>query len=319
MSDAPVALAVVSWNTRDLLAACLDSLRPEVDTGRADVWVVDNASGDGSPELVETRYPWAKLIASKENLGFGPAVNEVARRTGSDWIAPANADIRLDPGALECLLSAGVADPGAGAIAPRLVSRDGSTQHSVFPFPTVRFTLLYNLGVHRLSPRLADRWCLVGHWDPDRKRRVPWAVGALLLVRRAAWDQVGGFDEEQWMYAEDLDLGWRLRQAGWHTRFEPRAVVHHEGAAATSQVWGDDRALRWHVSTYAWLLRRRGSLVARTNALLNVGGAAARTALLTPGALIWPKRWGAARRAAVGTARAHRSGLASRSVLEQHR
>lgn len=319
MADGPVVVAVVSWNTRDLLASCLDSLEPEVDAGRAAVWVVDNASEDGSPQLVEQRYPWARLIASSENVGFGAAVNLVAREATAEWIAPANADIGLEPGALERMLAAGEADPEAAAIAPRLISPNGSTQHSVFSFPTVPLTFLYNLGVHRVSRRLADRWCVEGRWNPDRGRRVPWAVAAFLLVRRNAFDEIGGFDESQWMYAEDLDLGWRLNRAGWQTRYEPDARVRHEGAAATSQAWGNERALRWHASTYAWLLRRRGTLVTRANAVINVAGAAVRSALLTPPALIWPGRWGAARRAALGTLRAHRSGLARRSVLERHR
>src|SRR3954454_9161285 len=89
----PVTVAIVSWNTRDLLRRCLDSLWPEVERGRAEVWVVDNASSDGSPELVRECYDWVKLIASGGNLGFGTAINRVARQTRSEWIATANADI----------------------------------------------------------------------------------------------------------------------------------------------------------------------------------------------------------------------------------
>jgi N-acetylglucosaminyl-diphospho-decaprenol L-rhamnosyltransferase len=317
--SARIAVAVVSWNTRDLLATCLESFRPDVEAGRAEVWVVDNASDDESAQLVANEYSWVKLIASTRNLGFGAAVNAVAERTSSAWVAPANADIRLEPGALKRLLEAGEGHSDAGAVAPRLIAPDGSTQHSVFPLPTVGFTLLFNLGVYRLSRRLADRWCLVGHWNPDQPRRVPWAVAAFLLVRRTAWDEVGGFDENQWMYAEDLDLGWRLQQVGWHTLYEPSARVHHVEAAATSQRWGENRAFQWQASTYAWMLRRRGGLVTRATALINMFGAAIRGVLLTPGALVRPARWGQARRNAWMAARGHRLGLAPRSVLEQHR
>ncbi len=88
--------------------------------------------------------------------------------------------------------------------------------------------------------------CLEGAWDPQRPRRVPWAVGAFLLVRRPAWDAIGGFDPAQWLYAEDLDLGWRLARAGWATRYEPRARVRHHESAATGQAWGsDERTARW--------------------------------------------------------------------------
>src|SRR4051812_12749609 len=98
MPGAPVTIAVVSWNTGELLARCLESFRPEVERGRVDPWVVDNASTDGSPDLVRERFPWVNLVASPENLGFGRAVNLVARQTTSEWIAPANADIALRPG-----------------------------------------------------------------------------------------------------------------------------------------------------------------------------------------------------------------------------
>ena len=212
-----VAIAVVSWNTRELLRACLDSLRPEHEAGRAEVHVVDNASSDGSPDLVRQDYAWVNLIEPGENLGFGPAVNLVAQRTESPWLAPANADIALQPGALQRLLDTGAEHPRAGIVAPRLVHPDGATQHSVYAFPTLPFTAAFNLGLARVVPGLGDRLCLIGEWDADRPRWVDWAVGAFLLVRREAWDAAGGFDDQQWMYAEDLDLGWRIHQAGWRT------------------------------------------------------------------------------------------------------
>jgi N-acetylglucosaminyl-diphospho-decaprenol L-rhamnosyltransferase len=279
---APVAVAIVSWNTRDLLARCLESLAPEVDAGRAEAWVVDNASSDGSADLVRRAYPWAELIASGRNLGFGAAVNLVAARTSTEWLALANADVELTPGALPAMLSAGQRDPAAGAVAPRLISCDGQVQHSVHSFPTLRFTALSTVGAYRLSHRLGERMCLEGLWDPSRPRVVDWALGAFLLVRRASWDDVGGFDEGQWMYAEDLDLGWRLALAGWHTRYEPSAMVRHRGEAATGQLWDGQITERWMDSTYRWMRSRRGRLLSGAVAALNVAGALARWALLVP-------------------------------------
>src|ERR1044071_9247977 len=100
MSTPQVTIAIVSWNTRDLLERCLNSLAADAERGLADVWVVDNASEDGSADLVAERFGWVKLIASKENLGFGRAINLVAEQTRSEWVATANADIALRPGAL---------------------------------------------------------------------------------------------------------------------------------------------------------------------------------------------------------------------------
>jgi GT2 family glycosyltransferase len=278
-------VALVSWNTSALLLRCLRSLRPEVEAGRAAVWVVDNGSTDGSGEAVREQAPWAELIESAENLGFGAAVNLVARRTEGEWLAVANADVALEPGALEVLLDAG-ADARVGCVAPRLVLPDGTTQHSVYPFPTLVLALAFNAGLHRLRPRLADRLCLEGFWDPDRPRPVDWAVGAFLVMRRSAFHAAGGFDESQWMYAEDLDLGWRLRQAGWVTRYEPRASVLHESGAATSLAFGEQRMDRYMQATYAVLLRRRGRARALATAAVNFVGAAARVACFAPAAIV---------------------------------
>jgi N-acetylglucosaminyl-diphospho-decaprenol L-rhamnosyltransferase len=315
---AQVTAAVVSWNTRELLDRCLASLRPEADSGRLEAWVVDNASSDGSAELVRERHGWAELIASGENLGFGAAVNRVAERTASDWLLIANADVALRPGALDALLEAGRLDPRAGAIAPRLVLPDGSIQHSVFAFPTLPFAFVLNSGAFHLSRRLGDRMALLDRWDDTRARRVPWAVGACLLVRRAAWDAAGGFDERQWMYAEDLDLGWKLRQSGWATRYEPRALVDHESAAATTKAFGGEEEImaRWQRSTYGWIARRRGPLRARLVAAMNFAGCALRYLALTPLSWVAPRRWRERRRALGRWTKVHLAGLTSRERLE---
>ena len=315
-----VSVAVVSWNTRELLRRCLESFAPEVESGRCEVWVVDNASTDGSPEMVRGEFPWVKLEASQENLGFGPAVNLVARRTSSPWIGIANADIALRPGAIDALLEAATLDPEAGAIAPRLVLPDGSTQHSVFTFPTIASTLVVATGVGRAVPSVGERNLLIGMFDADRARRVPWAIAAFLLVRREAWDAIGGFDEHQWMYAEDLDIGWRLHRAGWRTRYEPRAEVEHESSASTNQAWGDaGKTERWQRSTYAWMLRRLGAPRTRAVAAIQIAGQMARLLWLEPAARIAPARWQRRRDAARWWIRLHRSGLESRAALESHR
>jgi GT2 family glycosyltransferase len=275
---APVAVAVVSWNTRELLDRCLRSLEADVQGGLAQVWVVDNGSSDGSPQMVRELHPWANLVAHTENLGYGQAANLVAQRTSSEWIAVSNSDVELEPGALEQLVTAGVTDPAAGVLAPRLLLPTGETQHLVWAFPTVRATLAQNLGPLVLGGRLADQLALRGAWDPDRPRRVPWAIGAFLLIRRKAWEEIGGFDPTFWMSAEDLDLGWRMHEAGWFTRYEPAAVVHHAESAATRTVWGDQLPIHWQRCAYAWMLRRFGRGRTAVVGVLNLVGSAARLA-----------------------------------------
>jgi GT2 family glycosyltransferase len=267
-----VAAAVVSYQTREHLRACLASLEAE---RASEIWVVDNGSTDGSVAMVREEFGAVRLVEPGANLGYGAAVNLVAARTATPWLVAANADVAVEPGALAALLRAGSRDPRAGAVAPRLLLPDGSTEHSVHPFPGLGFTAAFALGLTR---PVAERLCLAGAWDPSRARRVPWAIGAFLLLRREAWDAVGGFDERHWLFAEDLDLGWRLRRAGWATRYEPGARVHHAGSAATG-AFGAERAERWQRATYAWLLRRRGLAVTRAIAALNVLGALGRAAL----------------------------------------
>jgi GT2 family glycosyltransferase/glycosyltransferase involved in cell wall biosynthesis len=315
----PVAVAIVSWNTAGLLDACLASLRADQDAGRAEVWVVDNASSDGSPTLVRERHPWVRLLALQENAGFGPAVNLVAARTRTPWLAAANADLAFAPDALAALLAAGAAHPEAGAFAPRLLLPDGSTQHSVHPFPTVRLGLALSSGLARRAP-VARRLPLEGHWDPERARAVDWAHGALLLVRRTAWDAAGGFDPEQWLWAEDLDLCWRLRRLGWRTRYVPQARVEHAASAAVGARWSaDERALRTQRSAYAWLLARRGVVGTRAVALAHLAGPTVRTRALGAGARIAPGRRAAAAARERGWVAMHRTGLEPRAALVAHR
>ncbi len=316
---APVTVAVVSWNTRELLRRCLRSFAAYAEGGVTDVWIVDNSSNDGSADVVRDDFPWAQLVALGHNAGFGPAVNLVAERTSSPWLILANADTAPRPGAIEALLEAAAADPGAGVLAPRLVLPDGCTQHSVFAFPTVPFTFLFNAGLFHLSRRLSDRLAIAGKWDSTRARRVPWAVGAFLLVRRQAWDDVHGFDPGQWMYAEDLDLGWRMRAAGWATRYEPRADVDHHGAASTTQMWGPDPRPRWQRSAYSWMMRRFGPARTRAIALMNLVGTAARYVALAPAARFAPDRWAEHRRTLAPWMRSHLAGLGRRSSVERYR
>jgi N-acetylglucosaminyl-diphospho-decaprenol L-rhamnosyltransferase len=209
---APVTIAIVSWNTRELLARCLRSVADEVREGRAEVWVVDNGSTDGSREIVRERAPWARLLEPEVNLGFGSAVSLVAMESESEWLACANADVALEPDALGALLQA-ASDERVGCVAPRLLLPGGSSQYSLHSLPTIPFTLALNLGLHRLNGRLRERMLIPGLYDLERPRDVPWAIGAFLLLRRKAFDAVGGFDDRQWLYA-GLGVDHALRTRG---------------------------------------------------------------------------------------------------------
>jgi N-acetylglucosaminyl-diphospho-decaprenol L-rhamnosyltransferase len=317
--SAQVAVAVVSTNLRELLAKTLESLRPDADRGLIEVWVVDNASTDGSPEMVRDSFPWVSLIALEENVGYGAAVNMVAERTTTKWIAAANEDIEVRPGAIERLCEAAHDHPDVALIAPRLELPDGSTQHSVHPFPTLWLTAIFNLRLHRLSRRLADFLCIEGYWDPTRARTVDWAMATFLLARRSAWDEIGGFDREQWMHAEDLDIAWRMRSAGWRTRYEPAAEVFHVGSAASKKAFGEELMTRFMAASYGWQARRRSPAIARAIALVNCAGAAAGLLVLEPPARLRGGRFAAARDGYRYWLGVHRTGLASSAELLSRR
>jgi GT2 family glycosyltransferase len=274
--------------------------------------VVDNGSTDGSREMVRFDHKWAELIEPDENLGFGRAVNLASRQSMSPWLAAANADIELRPGALEALVNAGEGAPEAGAIAPRLVLADGSTQHSVHRFPSPGLAALSGFGIYRLSARLGDELCIDGYWNPDRRRQVDWAHGAFLLIRRACFDQVGGFDESQWMYAEDIDIAWRLARAGHPVRYEPSAKVRHAvsaSALAAFGSWESDR--RKYAASYGWLERRRGVVTARLTAGISVAGELVRFLVFSLMALVAPGRWRRPKDRARRYLALHRIGLRS--------
>jgi N-acetylglucosaminyl-diphospho-decaprenol L-rhamnosyltransferase len=309
-----VAVAIVSYETRELLLEALDALHGDVRAGRAEVWVVDNASTDGSADAARAHAPWAHVVDAGANIGFGPAVNVVARATSTPWVLAANADTAPTPEALSALLAAGRRHPVAGALGPKLVRPDGTRQHSAHPFPTLPRTLAFNLGLHHILPGLGQWMAIEGRWDGGSERTVDWLHGAWLLVRRRAWDDVGGFDEAQWMYAEDLDLGWRLHQRGWRTVYVPSAEVIHHVSAATSAAFGEERLVRAQARAYAWMLRRRGLVRTRAVAIVNLAGVAVRLALLGP-----RSRPDGRRAALHAWGRAHRTGLASTGKLRSLR
>lgn len=317
--SARVAVAVISWNTRDLLDACLESLRPDHESGLAEVWVVDNASTDGSAAMVAERHPWVRLQRAARNLGYGPAVNVVVAATRTDFVAPANADLRFEPGALQALVDAAARHPEAGVLAPRLVTPDGRTQHSVHPFPSIRVGLATSLGLTRF-PAVARALVMEGHWDAGVERRVDWAHGALVVVPRAAWDAIGGFDPDQWLYAEDLDLCWRLARARRPTWFIPAAVVHHHVSASAAQTWDRrDRMIRTQRSAYAWVTARQGTRRARALSAANLVGLLPRFVAARIAATLMPARFGGARDRLGTYVAMHRTGLEPGAALRDFR
>ncbi len=240
-----LAVVIVSWNVRDLLAACLRSLFADLDLSglEAQVWVVDNASTDGTPEMVAETFPAVHLIASQENLGFA-AGNNLAlkailrnsqfaiRNSPPVWLL--NPDTEVQPGATVALVDFMERTPQAAVAGAKLLYADGSLQQSAFRFPGL-VQLVFEF--FPLPPRFYDT-SLNGRYprrlyEGDSPFPVDHPLGAAMMVRREAIEQVGLLDEDFWMYCEEIDWCWRLRKAGWQAYCVPAArVIHHAGQSS---------------------------------------------------------------------------------------
>lgn len=239
--DSQLLITVVSWNTREMLRACLSSIFAGLGSLKANVHVVDNASADGSPDMVRVELPEVRLIANSQNVGFASACNQSWRSaTGRYWML-LNSDTELRPGALEALVAFADRHPRAGLVTARIVGEDGRPQHCAQPSPSILLTVLEALRVHRLVPHKWRALVWLGpYFGYDRPARLGWTWGTALLARRDAVAEVGTLSEDFFMYGEDLEWSLRMRRFGWQVWFCPDAEVLHHGGASSRQLWTDD-------------------------------------------------------------------------------
>jgi GT2 family glycosyltransferase len=245
-----LSILIVNWNTRDYTADCLESLAATADRielnpighpvllygyYQAEVFVVDNASHDGSVALIRERFPWVKIIENDQNLGFAPANNQAYQRSTGRYVLLLNSDTKVHPQAMTALLEYMDAHPRCGAGGAQLLNADGSLQPACHPMltPWREFWRLIFLDQiwHRATYDMA-------HWDANTPRRVEVIKGACLITRRAALDQRGPLlDEQYFMYTEEVDLCYRLLRDGWELDWIPQAVVTHYGGASSKQAY----------------------------------------------------------------------------------
>lgn len=269
-----VDVGVVTFNSADVTVDALRRLL-ELEGDRIRLLVHDNASTDGTADLVAEAIPSADVFRGDRNLGFGAAMNQLFARSTEEWFFALNSDAWPEPGAIDVLLETARRHPRAAAVAPRLQHPDGDLDHSTFPFPSLHIAAVTAVGGYRwLLPSRASRWSLPGAWQHDEARSVDWAIGAALLLRREAIEDVGGFDESFFMYAEDLEWCWRARRRGWDIRFEPAAVVCHIGNATGARVYGRSRTLAYLSNTYRFYRREHSLLSAAAYRALNTIGSA---------------------------------------------
>ena len=242
-----LSLVILNYNTREHLRACLASVLTEGSTRvaggavDAEIIVVDNASNDGSADMVASEFPWVTLVRAPRNGGFAYGNNLALRQARGAAIMLLNPDTALSRGAIAGLLTRLDEHPEAGLVGPKLLRPDGSMHLACrrsFPTPDVAFYRLSGLGkAFPRSPRFG-RYNLT-YRDMDEPMVVDAVCGACLVVRREVVDAIGLLDERFFMYGEDLDFCLRAKRAGWVVRYEPGVVVQHQHGAASRK-----RALR---------------------------------------------------------------------------
>ncbi len=226
-----VSVVVVSYNTRDMTLQCLRALWERSRGVSMEVCVVDNASRDGSVEAIRHEFAQVSIIENLHNSGFGAANNAAMQQARGDFFLLLNSDAFVHEGAVQTLIEYAKSHAEIGVVGPRLLNADGTLQRSCYRFPGPARAWLENLWVSSVVPptsRLGD----YRSWAHDGELCVDWVIGACMLVRREVFEQVGGFDERFWMYAEETDWQENIARHGWKIAFVPNAVVTHLGGAS---------------------------------------------------------------------------------------
>jgi hypothetical protein len=234
-----LSVVIVNWNVRELLRGCLKSVLTSKQLGglAMEVIVVDNASSDGSVEMIRREFSEVKLIANERNLGFTGGNNQGIAASRGRYILLLNPDTEVIGDALVEMVKYMDANPDVGALGPKLLNPDGSVQSSRRRFPTPATAFLESTFLQWWFPRnRAVRLYHILDRSDDETQEVDWVTGACILIRREAIEEVGLLDAGFFMYSEELDWCRRARGKGWKVVYLPKAKVIHYGARSSEQV-----------------------------------------------------------------------------------
>jgi len=260
-----LSILIVNWNTRDLLADCLRSIQAHPPTRPFEIVVVDNASSDGSAEMVRQEFPEVILIASPVNTGYAKGNNNAFAVAKGDLLLTLNSDTAFLDDSLDRAADILEAHPKAGCLGVKQVGIDGAVQQSVRGFPTV----LGIFGdVSGLGAKLGGTWDAyrLARFDYRQEQTAPQPMGTFLMFRRAALAAIGDpakpFDEEFPIFFNEVDLLYRLKKAGWDCLYTPNASIKHYGGESTKQV---RKSMIWesHRSLVHYFRKHRGTGLGR--------------------------------------------------------
>lgn len=231
-----VSIIIVSWNTRDALRDCLKSVFKQTKGGSFEAIVIDNASSDGSAQMVKQEFPQVILIENIDNRGFAAANNQGMLIAQGRYILLLNPDTVILDQAIDKTIKFAEENPDAAVIGVRNDDKDGQLTPNCFMFASVQNLIISLLGLHRLFPknRLFGRERLTW-WNYLSVKEVDVVAGCFMLVHREALSQVGGLDERYFMYGEEMDWCWRFKKAGWKVLYYPDARIIHYGGLSASQ------------------------------------------------------------------------------------
>jgi N-acetylglucosaminyl-diphospho-decaprenol L-rhamnosyltransferase len=227
-----VSAVVVNHEAGAALVACVASLRAE---GVSEVTVVDNASSDGSVEALRAADDTVHVVETGTNLGYGAGANRGIDRSGCELVLVSNPDVAVHRGALDALAEVLEADPALAIVGPRILEPDGTRYPSARRFPSLLDAAGHALLADLVPSNPFTRRYHMGYLDADEATEVDWVSGACFLARRRALEELHGFDESYFMYAEDVDLCWRARRAGWGVAYVPAASVTHLQGISTAR------------------------------------------------------------------------------------
>jgi hypothetical protein len=284
-----LSINIVSWNTKEYLLPCIDSILQKKGSIPVEIIIVDNGSRDGSGEEVKKQFPGIHLIENGRNLGFAKAVNQGLRVSSGRYLLLLNPDTQLRQGAIENLVSFMGRHAEAGIAGAQLLNEDGSKQNSIANFPSLATELLNKSVLRRVFPRRF----------PGRDRVYPEpievdsVIGACMMVRREALDQVGFLDEDYFLFLEETDWCYRMKMAGWKTYHVPQVeVLHFQGKSAEAE---RKRAkVEYYRSRYYFFKKNKGNLqwaILLIGLMIRLGFELLSMALASLVTLFTVKRW----------------------------
>ncbi len=261
MAEPTLSVVVLSWNTRALTLACLRSLFAAQPRHPTEVLVIDNASTDGSQDAIAEQFPQARLVRNDENRGYAAGNNQGAGLGNGRFLCLLNSDTEVGAGSLDALVDFLLEHEDYGAVAPKLTNPDGSVQLACMRFPTLLTALCHDTLLGRFWPgSMVERRYRMADFDHLQSCDVDQPPGAVFLVNRQEFLDLGGLDEELFLFFNDVDLCQRLWKQGRRIRYLAEvSVMHHCGASTR----GFDRfVVTWHLNRMAYYKKRYGPLVA---------------------------------------------------------